>query len=530
MKRRDFLKRGSKALVTASMGPLLRTAAGAVPKTPVNVLFLTADDLNWTLPGYMGNKQGLTPQLDQLAARSFRFVNNRSVAPICQPSREAMMTGLLPHHSGALGFDPVNPGTPTMTTVLQAQGYYTACIQKTEHHRPHSCFPWDAEVRSTDRSPVKYAQDTSDAIAAAKKAGKPFFILCNCRDPHRPFYDRGMNGERLGAVMQPYEIAHTLNAADMIVPSTLEDLPEVRDEWAAYCNSAQRLDVTMGRVLRVLADSGEAANTVVVFTVDHGMPFPFAKATVYDNGSRTPALLHYPGMGKPRAITTQTRNIDLMPTLLDLMGVQHPPGLDGHSWLPIINSKKYGKDPVDREYAVTYINTVSSGASFPMRCIQSERFSMIFSPWADGKLRYRSSALQGTTFDAMMAAGRSDARIAARVKQCAYGIQLALYDLKADPDQRVDILDRPEHKAQAETMKGLLLADMEKTGDPQLDNFRLLLDGKQPIVVQPPRRKGGDRKKADGDAGDAGPDSGDSRTKGSKRAKKEQSQGTAVPQ
>jgi len=90
------------------------------------------------MPGFMGDKLGLTPNLDRLAAQSHCFVNNRTTAPICQPSREAMMTGRVPHRSGGLSFTPIYEGIPTMTTVLKDAGYYTSAIHKIEHMQPQS--------------------------------------------------------------------------------------------------------------------------------------------------------------------------------------------------------------------------------------------------------------------------------------------------------------------------------------------------------------------------------------------------------
>jgi N-sulfoglucosamine sulfohydrolase len=83
------------------------------------------------------------------------------------------------------------------------------------------------------------------------------------------------------------------------------------------------MDRSIGGVLDELAKSPESANTIVFFSADHGMPFPFSKATGRDYGSRTPALLHYPGMDAPKTFEQRTCNIDYMPTLLDLMGVNN---------------------------------------------------------------------------------------------------------------------------------------------------------------------------------------------------------------
>lgn len=179
------------------------------------------------------------------------------------------------------------------------------------------------------------------------------------------------------------------------------------------------------------------------------MPFPFSKATVYTNGTCTPMLIAYPGMGQPRTFKQLTANIDILPTLLDLLGVRQPDGIDGRSWAPLMR----GHHAKDRDYVVTHVNTVNSGAAFPMRAIQNERYSLIFSPWSDGTLHFQVESMEGLTYKAMRTAADTDPRIAARVNQYILGIPLAFYDLAVDPDERVNRIDSSEHRREIETMK-----------------------------------------------------------------------------
>lgn len=483
MQRRGFLK-GSAGLVAAAALPKVAPALTAKTSAPLNLLFITVDDMNWSLPGFMGNQHGLTPNLDRLADRSHRFVRNRTTAAICQPSREAMMTGRVPHRSGGLGFNPVYAGTPTMVTVLKQHGYFAAGIHKLEHMQPQSCFPWDYAVWGKGRAPSEYAGAVKEALAQARAAGKPFFINCNINDPHRPFYGSPQAANVDHDEQGEYKVAREIEAGDVHAPVILEDLPNVRKEFAQYNNSAQRMDKSIGEVLQVLAESPEAANTIVFFSADHGMPFPFSKATVYDYGTRTPALLHYPGMGKPTSFEQRTCNIDYMPTLLELMNIPAPDGMDGKSWLPILHGANQ-----HREYVITHINGVASGELFPMRAIQNERYSLLFMAWSDGKRHLHVESMAGLTFNAMKQAAESDPRIAARVQQYVMGIPLAFYDLERDPGQRHNLIDSPEHARQIAEMKQRLLAYMQETGDPQLENFQRYLAGKPMVVTEPDDRR-----------------------------------------
>jgi len=476
------------ALATGSFSHLAAQPTAA----PLNLLFLTVDDMNWSIPrfmnGFIGGKLHLTPNLDALAARSHRFIHNRTVAAICQPSREAMMTGLVPHRSGGLGFIPVHPGTPTLVTQLQSHGYFAAGIHKLEHMQPQTSFPWDMAFPGAGRAPSEYATDVSTAIAKAQSLGKPFIINCNLNDPHRPFYssqqaaavDHNETGE--------YHVPHEVTPEEVDIPPFLEDLPEIRRELAQYANSTQRMDITLGKVLAALDASGAAANTVIFFSADHGMPFPYSKASVYECGTRTPALLHYPGMATPHTFTERTANVDYTPTLLDLLHVPIPSGpngtsIDGISWMPLIRGEVGHRSP-HREFLVTNINSVSSGTNYPQRAVQDDRYSLVVMPWSDGKLHIQIDSVTGLTFPAMKAAAATNSAIAARVRQFDLGVPIAFYDVHADPGQRINLINAPEHRNRIAKMKAILIDEMTRTNDPQLANVQAIYRGEKTVVPQ----------------------------------------------
>ena len=486
MRKRDFIRTAGAFLLSPVPARLRSAPAPAPGRREMNLLLITADDMNWSMPGFMGGRGNLTPNLDALAARSHCFANNRTVAPICQPAREAILTGLLPHHSGGLGFTPVHEGTPTLTTLLQAQGYLAAAIHKIEHMQPHSCFPWDfaqgGEIygrAALDRNPLLFDQGARLAMGEAEAQRRPFFVNVNINDPHRPFYGSPA-GLRMDHDNQgPYKVPREVGPDEVDVPPFLEDLPEVRAELAQYANSVQRLDISIGRVLRALEESGAADNTLVVFSSDHGMPFPFAKATCYDSGTRVPVLLAWPGMGAPRRFDNLTSNGDILPTILDILGVPAPKG-DGHSWLPIMQ----GQAATDPEFVVTYVNSVVSQVSYPTRAIQDHDYALIFAPWSDGSLRFVTESMGGLTFPAMRRAAEKDPRIAERVRLYTYGTPLAFYDLRKDPGQRANLIDDPRHRDRVARMKAALLRQMQESGDPQRDNLARVMAGQKAIVPQ----------------------------------------------
>ncbi len=285
-----------------------------------------------------------------------------------------------------------------------------------------------------------------------------------------------------------YVVPRLIRPEEIDVPPTLEDLLDIRVELSQYYNSTQRMDISLGRVLEALKASGAESDTIVFFSADHGMPFPFSKATTYDYGTRTPALVRYPGMTKPESFEDLTCNIDYMPTLLELLEVPAPEGMDGHSWISLM----HGARKQHREFLVTHVNSVNSGAEYPSRAIQDNRYALMFTPWCDGKLKFSIESMQGLTYPAMLKAAETEPEIRARVEQFIIGTPMAFFDLQEDPGQRVNLMDRPEHRERIERMTQALREYMKRSSDPQYENLERVLAGKPATVIQPHNTKGND--------------------------------------
>ncbi|MDO7835771.1 sulfatase [Sphingobium sp. HBC34] len=492
-RKRRFLQAGAAVAIMGAL-PGYARAIDYVKRDPRkrhNLLLITSDDVDWSALGFMNRRSGLTPHLDGLAAQCHVFEQVRTVAPICMPSRQALMSGLLPHKNGGNGFFPMKEGTSTLCTALSMEGYYCAASHKIGHMQPASSFPWDMKQEGKDRHPMVHADMLRLAVTEAQAQYKPFFINCNINDPHRPFYGSEDARELDHAQAVPYRIASPLKAGQVPIPDNLEDLPDIAEEMAQYWNSVQRLDMAVGNILKALKDSGAWDDTIILFVADHGMPMPFAKASVYDHGIRTPVLLRYPGMARPRRFDTLTTNLDILPTLLDLLQAKPLDDRDGQSWVPMLE----GAVAQDRPFIISYVDYVSSGFLYPSRTLQDRRYAFHYTAWADGKTQFKTESMWGLTYPAMVKAAETDPRIAMRVRQYVMGYPMALYDLAADPGQRRNLIDDPAYRAKGEEMKRLMLVEMERTGDPQLGNFRLTLSGGTPAIRQEPakyRIRGGD--------------------------------------
>ena len=418
-----------------------------------------------------------TPNLDAFAATCYRFEQCHVTAPICQPSREALMTGRVPHRSGALGFNPIHLDVPTLTEIMSSNGYFTAAMNKLIHMAPKQKFNWDLALDGSGKNPTMLREQFEQCLKGAAERRKPFFINVNITDPHRPF--AGSNQRDAEDQAERRRTKNQANASpvkmfsepEVIVPPFLEDIPGVRKEVAQYFSSVRRLDQSFAGLLAALKASGQESSTLMVFLSDHGMSFPFAKATIYRNGTWSPLLLKWPGMGQPAVNKADMIvSIDILPTVLDLLEIAKPPGLDGRSFLPILR----GERQEDRDHVFTYVNTVSSGKAFPGRCIRTKTRAYIWNSWPDGKTRFKVEAMSGLSFKAMAEAAARDPKIKARVEQYLFRTPEEFYDIEKDPDERQNLIDDHGSQPGIEQMKQLLLAEMQRSNDPLLPQFQKL--------------------------------------------------------
>ncbi len=441
---------------------------------PTNILLILADDMNYNTIGCFGCPvDDISPNLDRLAGEGMRFDNAHVSIAVCQPSRQCMLTGLYPHHNGALGFDPIREDVTTLPEVLRDHGYLNGIIGKTKHCAPEHKFAWDyfKDTHNAQncygRSPYIYGRDAAEFFNMAKEQGKPFFLMANSHDPHRPF--AGSEDELTRFYGFNTYASRYYKPEEAWVPGFLPDLPEIRRELAQYYTSCHRCDETIGAVLKALEDSGMAEHTLVMFMSDNGMAFPFAKANCYLNSTKTPLIVRWPGRVKPGVWNKEdyAAGVDYMSTILDALGIQDGPASDGRSYLPLLE----GKAQEDRDLVFTQFNTTAMKGSYPMRCVQSSRFGYIFNAWADGETFYKNESMSGLTYKAMKEAAESDSGMEERVRFFNYRCREEFYDFAKDPDAHHNLIHEPEYQEQIARYKKLLSDYMKETEDPVLPAY-----------------------------------------------------------
>ncbi|QDV23527.1 sulfatase family protein [Aureliella helgolandensis] len=432
-----------------------------------NVLLFTADDLHAESLGVYGGKPAdLTPNLDAFATESLLFNRAHVNVAICAPCRAVIATGRYSHRSGAMGFMPAREDVPDIVTTLQAAGYYTGILGKVGHSTPKKSMQWDYHFDQQElgngRNPELYYQRSQAFFKECQTHQQPFYFMVNSHDPHRPF----CNPAKLtkGAAMPSQIYA----PEDVDVPGFLPDLPGVRAELATYLNSTRRLDDTFGKVMQALQEAGAAENTLVLFITDNGIAVPFAKCNAWFHSSRSPLLVRWPSTIKPGTRDDQhfVSVVDFFPTILEATGVEAPSGLDGRSFLPLLQ----GNSQEGRDYVYTQIDSKAGGAAVPMRSVQNDQFGYIYNPFSDGDYWYRNNN-EGQTMAAMNQAAQTDPTLAARIDLFRHRVPEEFYDLRNDPDCLHNLIDDPDQAESVNALRDKLVEQMKSTEDPMLAAF-----------------------------------------------------------
>jgi N-sulfoglucosamine sulfohydrolase len=264
-----------KKITTFVAAGLLSAVGALAATTQPNILLITVDDMNFDTPGCFGGPKDLTPNIDKLATQGMRFERAHVTLAICQASRQCIMTGRYPHNAGFRWFEPVSAETPILTEILRKQGYLNACFGKSNHIQPKERYCWDESFNQYElrggRNPDHYRQLCKDFIKRADSAGKPFFLMANSHDPHRPFHGADdevpykANFEKLGGTFATPSSVYSADEA--IDVGFLPPTPEVKKQVAQYMSTCSRADDTVGEILRALDETGHRDDTLIIFSL-----------------------------------------------------------------------------------------------------------------------------------------------------------------------------------------------------------------------------------------------------------------------
>ncbi|MFV0443753.1 MAG: sulfatase [Planctomycetaceae bacterium] len=431
-----------------------------------NVLVVTVDDMSCDSVGAFGCKlPETTPHIDQLAKEGLRFTRAHVQVGNCMPSRNVMWSGRYPHHNQIEGFYQVPSVTwPHLVDLLKEAGYFTGIRGKVSHSTPYTPYAWDvvldeAQGQPHTKSPASYGESVRVGIEQSRDAGKPFCLVINVSDPHKPFYGMG-NGDKV--MEDPRKPTRVFTPDEVPIPGFLFDHPEVRRELAHYYSSVRRGDDAVGAALAALDAADLRDETLLIFLSDHGMPLPFAKTGLWYRSTHTPLIVRWPGVTQPGAVNEQLVSaVDILPTLLDALRIEAPGNLDGRSFLPLL----HGHEQPGRDWVVTEYNENAGGIRNPMRAIHSAHHGYIFNPWVNGQREFATATRGTITYRTMKKVAHGNPAIAARLAQFERGVPEEFYDYEHDPDALHNLIDDPAWQDEIDRHRQALRNWMVRTGD-----------------------------------------------------------------
>jgi arylsulfatase A-like enzyme/Tfp pilus assembly protein PilF len=350
-------------------------AAQTPAKPALNVVLITIDTLRADHVGCYGYKQIKTPNIDGLAADGVRFERAFAVVPVTLPSHTSMLTGTYPMLSGMHDFsgNKLSPLQPTLASVLKQAGYQTGAVvasavldsrfglnQGFDFYYDHFDFSRldESNLDEMERPGNVVADVTLDWLA--KNSQKKFFLWMHLYDPHFPYHPP-----------EPYS-----------------------GEYAAqpYDGEIAFADEQVGRLLRFLKEKGIYQNTIIVLCGDHGESLgEHGEKThgffIYNATMHVPLIIRLPENRLPenasaRTIADPVSLVDLMPTVLDAVGLQIPSQVQGRSLLSELRSDRDHDDQAERDrvlYGETFLPRLHFNWS-ELRGSENTRYHFIDAP------------------------------------------------------------------------------------------------------------------------------------------------------
>jgi arylsulfatase A-like enzyme len=404
-----------------------------------NVLLVHWHDLGRYLGAY-GHTDVSSPRLDQLAAEGILFTRAHATAPLCSPSRGSLFTGRYPQNNGLVGLAhhgwEYRADVRTLAHILSESGWYTALFGM--QHETSYPSKLGFEEFDVSNSYCEYVVEHAARWLTAPPT-QPFLLTAGFFETHRPY---------------PRDRYAPADADDVAVPDYLPNTADIRQDLAEFYGSISVADAAVGRLLDTLEHTGLDQSTWVVFMTDHGPALPRAKSTLYDAGTGIAMIVRPPRNTdiEPHVYDELFSGVDLMPTLLELLGIDIPAEIDGMSHARILRTPPRD-NPVRTE---VYTMKTYHDSFDPIRAIRTKEFSYIEN--------YAARPLLDLPWDiAESAPGREMAPLLLDQRP-----PRELYDLVADPTESHNLLG-PDATDKAEAIAddlALLLNDWrQKTND-----------------------------------------------------------------
>lgn len=481
--------------------------------TPPNLLFIFTDEQRFDTMATYGNTRIQTPNLNRLALQSTVFEQAYVTQTVCTPSRSSILTGLYPHSNGCTQNNLALPATVPCLPEMLAPGYATGYVGKwhlgDEIFAQHGVHEWtsiddeylryyspgrDRSARSSyhhfliengftpshgdvfgreqaARLPEQFSKPAFVAREASRflraHAREPFCLYVNFFEPHMPYfgprdgqYDPAAlplpaNFDSLPAADQPlkarvYQQGYYLRGHSGL---PLRSEADWRRMIANYWGLCSLVDTHAGTILDTLDACGLAENTIVVYTSDHGDMMGshrlLAKCVAFEEAARVPLLVRLPGQTSQRRVSGPVSQVDLVPTLLDLMNQTAPSHLQGASLRPLLAN---GDGAAATNDVVIEWNGPNNGFGDVLN-------SVTIPDWMAGL------APQAEIISAITDPVRTIITPDGWKLNCSPRGEHELYNLHADPLETTNLARRPRQRARMQRLLERLQAWQARTAD-----------------------------------------------------------------
>ncbi len=407
-----------------------------MPSERPNILYLHSHDTGRYVQPY--GYAIPTPNIQRLAEQGILFRKAFCASPTCSPSRACLLTGQYAHTNGMLGLAhrgfSLRDYRHHLVHTLRKQGYWSALIGEQHISKEPGIIGYD-RVYKIETNHVKAVAPLAIEILR-NSPQQPFFLSVGFFETHRGFF----------------EPSSPQDANYCRPPRTIPDTPQTRQDMAAFQASARSLDQGVGAVVNALDASGLAENTLIICTTDHGLAFPGMKCTLTDHGIGVMLLMRGPGgFSGGRVFDAMVSQIDIFPTICDLLSIEQPEWVQGTSFLPLIQ----GKVPAIHE--AIFAEATYHAAYEPQRAVRTDRWKYI-RRYGDRQTPVLANCDDSPSKDLFVQYGWQNHVLASE----------QLYDLIFDPNEAANMANDPAAATVLQEMRTRLDQWMINTDDPLL--------------------------------------------------------------
>lgn len=457
----------------SSLAVPLASGQASEGQTRPNILFIILDDWGANHASVHGVPWISTPNIDRVAREGVIFSNCFTNNPKCSPCRASILTGRntwqLAEACNHFGVFPHR--WPVYTELLEQAGYHVGYTGK-------GWGPGDYRAGGFEENPagkaynrrrtqppqsgisnIDYAANFADFLQD-RKEGQPFCFWLGPTEPHLP-YEQGA-GRRAGK-----------DPSTVQLPAYYPDSNVIRNDFLDYATEVEWADVHIGRALKLLEETGELDNTVIVITSDHGPPLPRMKGQIYEHGFHIPLYIRWGAVTAGGRTVEDFINVrDFAPTFLELAGVEIPQTVTGTSFLYALRSDKSGWIDPSRNWVVVGKERHDIGRpydqGYPVRAIRTTEWLYILNyhperwPVGNPETVYRNCDASPTKW---LLLSRFDdyyrLNFGKRPRE-------ELYHVATDPDCVKNLASDPRYRRTKVLLREQMLRELRRDRDPRV--------------------------------------------------------------